>query len=117
MTGVQTCALPISAATSKIKPIAQKMTSIEMGIATIFGLLPFVGFVFLVSLSYWVLGGIILLLIFTRYRLVAFFNKNLGGYTGDCLGAVQQVTEVVFYLSLLALPQLAKLWNNFTLLF
>ncbi|PJN92414.1 adenosylcobinamide-GDP ribazoletransferase, partial [Amaricoccus sp. HAR-UPW-R2A-40] len=26
----------------------------------------------------------------------------LGGYTGDCLGAVQQVSEVGFYLGLLA---------------
>ncbi|MCB0099856.1 MAG: adenosylcobinamide-GDP ribazoletransferase, partial [Caldilineaceae bacterium] len=28
------------------------------------------------------------------------FVRRLGGYTGDCLGAVQQVTEVVFYLLL-----------------
>ncbi|MEN3363126.1 MAG: hypothetical protein V7606_400, partial [Burkholderiales bacterium] len=26
-----------------------------------------------------------------------------GGYTGDCLGAVQQVTEVGFYLALSAM--------------
>ena len=30
------------------------------------------------------------------------FVKRIGGYTGDCLGAVQQLTEVVFYLGLLA---------------
>jgi adenosylcobinamide-GDP ribazoletransferase len=30
------------------------------------------------------------------------FIGRIGGYTGDCLGGVQQVTEVVFYLSLLA---------------
>lgn len=28
-------------------------------------------------------------------------HKNLGGYTGDCLGAVQQITEIGFYLGLL----------------
>jgi adenosylcobinamide-GDP ribazoletransferase len=27
-----------------------------------------------------------------------YFKKHLGGYTGDCLGTVQQVTEVLFYL-------------------
>lgn len=27
-----------------------------------------------------------------------YFKKHIGGYTGDCLGAVQQVTEVLFYL-------------------
>ncbi len=28
-----------------------------------------------------------------------YFKKHIGGYTGDCLGAVQQVTEVIFYLT------------------
>jgi adenosylcobinamide-GDP ribazoletransferase len=32
-----------------------------------------------------------------------WFRRRLGGYTGDCLGATQQVTEVVFYLGVLAL--------------
>ena len=30
------------------------------------------------------------------------FKQCLDGYTGDCLGAVQQVAEVMFYLVLLA---------------
>jgi len=30
--------------------------------------------------------------------LGAWFRARLGGYTGDCLGAAQQVSEVVFYL-------------------
>jgi adenosylcobinamide-GDP ribazoletransferase len=29
------------------------------------------------------------------------FERKLGGYTGDCLGAVQQCSEVAFYLGLL----------------
>lgn len=33
-------------------------------------------------------------------RLV--FERKLGGYTGDCLGAVQQISEVGFYLGLIA---------------
>lgn len=28
-----------------------------------------------------------------------YFYKHIGGYTGDCLGASQQVAEVVFYLA------------------
>ena len=32
--------------------------------------------------------------------LVKLFVRRIGGYTGDCLGAVQQVTEVAFYLAL-----------------
>ena len=31
-----------------------------------------------------------------------FFKKRLQGYTGDCLGAVQQMSELVIYLVLLA---------------
>jgi adenosylcobinamide-GDP ribazoletransferase len=37
--------------------------------------------------------------VIARFWLAAYFNKWIGGYTGDCLGAVQQVTEIVFYLS------------------
>jgi adenosylcobinamide-GDP ribazoletransferase len=31
------------------------------------------------------------------------FKARIGGYTGDCLGATQQVCEVTIYLSLVAL--------------
>jgi adenosylcobinamide-GDP ribazoletransferase len=30
-----------------------------------------------------------------------WYEPRLGGYTGDCLGAVQQCSEVGFYLGLL----------------
>ena len=29
------------------------------------------------------------------------FKRRIGGYTGDCLGAVQQLAEVAFYAGLL----------------
>jgi adenosylcobinamide-GDP ribazoletransferase len=32
-----------------------------------------------------------------------YFKHRLGGYTGDCLGATQQVAEIVIYLSILGL--------------
>jgi len=35
--------------------------------------------------------------------LARYFKKWIGGYTGDCLGATQQVCEVIFYLSVIAL--------------
>ena len=40
----------------------------------------------------------LLMRIYLAWRL----QKRLGGYTGDCLGAVQQLTELAFYLALLA---------------
>ena len=36
------------------------------------------------------------------FWLASKFRRWLGGYTGDCLGAVQQVSEIAFYLGLLA---------------
>lgn len=36
-----------------------------------------------------------------RSYLARLMFRNIGGYTGDCLGAVQQITEAGFYLGLL----------------
>ena len=35
-----------------------------------------------------------------RLLLMAYFRKKFGGVTGDCMGATQQLTEVVFYIFL-----------------
>ena len=37
-----------------------------------------------------------------RMILTRWFSYRLGGYTGDCLGATQQVAEVAFYLTISA---------------
>jgi adenosylcobinamide-GDP ribazoletransferase len=36
-----------------------------------------------------------------HYAMRRRFETRLGGYTGDCLGAVQQCSEIGFYLGLL----------------
>lgn len=36
-----------------------------------------------------------------RVHLASQMQKRLGGYTGDCLGAVQQLSELAFYMGLL----------------
>jgi adenosylcobinamide-GDP ribazoletransferase len=36
------------------------------------------------------------------FWLASKFQRWLGGYTGDCLGATQQVSEIAFYLGVLA---------------
>ncbi len=80
---------------SKSKPLATKMSLGELIFALLFGIAPLALFVnvyvFLVLLP----------LLFVRWYFSRYFKKWIGGYTGDCLGAVQQVSEVVFYLSLL----------------
>jgi adenosylcobinamide-GDP ribazoletransferase len=46
--------------------------------------------------------AVITMLISTAW-LARKFQQHLGGYTGDCLGAVQQVSEATLYLTMLAL--------------
>ncbi len=81
---------------SKAKPLATEISGKSLLIAFLFGFFPFLWMrpVFLVCL---------LPLALTTAWLGRFFRKRIGGYTGDCLGAVQQVTEVIFYLSVLVL--------------
>jgi adenosylcobinamide-GDP ribazoletransferase len=38
-----------------------------------------------------------------RQLLIFWFNRQLGGFTGDCLGAAQQLLEVAIYVILLVL--------------
>lgn len=38
----------------------------------------------------------------SAWAMARWFVRRIGGYTGDCLGAVQQVAEVAIYLALLA---------------
>ena len=44
---------------------------------------------------------IIATLILLRYAAKFYFQKQIGGYTGDCLGAAQQMSELTIYALLL----------------
>lgn len=80
---------------SKAKPLATKMSTADFLIACFFGLVPLV----LMNNFYVFLSLIPLILI--KLYLSRYFKKWIGGYTGDCLGTVQQVSEVIYYLSVL----------------
>lgn len=84
-------------ATSKSKPIAKSNTWKEISGAFFFGLIP------LLALSYFKYQFLLALIpvFITRYFLARYFQKWIDGYTGDCLGATQQVCEVIYYLSIL----------------
>ncbi len=86
-------------ALSKSKPIAKKNTWKEILGATVFGLIPVA---ILACYQYQILYALLPVLI-ARILLSRYFNKWIGGYTGDCLGATQQVSEIVFYLSVIAI--------------
>ncbi|MBD0404370.1 adenosylcobinamide-GDP ribazoletransferase [Flammeovirga sp. EKP202] len=86
-------------ATSKVKPIAKTHGLKEIFGAFIFGLIP-LGLLCTYNLyfSITIIPLIVLALLSKRY-----FEKWLDGYTGDCLGAVQQIAECVSILSFIAL--------------
>jgi adenosylcobinamide-GDP ribazoletransferase len=88
----------------KAKPVAKKLSFIEFIIATLFGWIPLsiLAFYFKNPL---LLGAILPLILLKKY-LEYYFKKWIGGYTGDCLGATQQVAEVVIYLTLLVIWKL-----------
>lgn len=86
-------------ATSKSKPIAQNYTWKEVVGSCFFGLLPLL----ILSYSQWQVILVLLPIFFTRFFMARYFQKWIDGYTGDCLGATQQVCEVVFYISIIGL--------------
>ncbi|MFS4429187.1 adenosylcobinamide-GDP ribazoletransferase [Chryseobacterium sp. S90] len=78
---------------SKSKPLANKPLdgmALLVGFISVliaFALIPDWRLIFAFALAY--LGKI---------YMGWYFKKHIGGYTGDCLGSVQQVCEVLFYL-------------------
>ena len=54
----------------------------------------------LLPVGYW---WAVLPVVVANWLLGRYFYRHIGGYTGDCLGASQQVAETVFYLSVSAL--------------
>jgi adenosylcobinamide-GDP ribazoletransferase len=86
-------------ASSKSKPIAQNFTWKEVVGAFFFGLLPLV----ILSFFQWQLLLALIPVFIARFFLARYFQKWIDGYTGDCLGATQQVCEVIFYLSIIGI--------------
>jgi adenosylcobinamide-GDP ribazoletransferase len=90
-------------AAGKAKPLAQEMSTAEFCIAAVtvlFAALA-IGFAGWMSWPGIVIGA--MAAAGAAIGMVRFFIRRIGGYTGDCLGAVQQVSEVAFYLVLLAM--------------
>jgi adenosylcobinamide-GDP ribazoletransferase len=88
-------------AQGKAKPLAQQMSAPEFAIAAATALLP----ALLLALG-WLSANALLAAIaaaaVVTLWLARKFVVRIGGYTGDCLGSVQQVAEVAIYLGLLA---------------
>jgi adenosylcobinamide-GDP ribazoletransferase len=78
--------------TSKSKPIGEKHEIGTLILAIIFGFLP------LIFLPWQSVAAIVSVLLVALVLFRSYIHKILGGYTGDVLGAFQQISEILFYL-------------------
>ena len=78
----------------KSKPLATQLNNRELAFAAFFGLAPFI---LLLPKLLIALLPVLIVWCWFSYKL----KKRLGGYTGDCLGAMQQLCELAFYLGVL----------------
>jgi adenosylcobinamide-GDP ribazoletransferase len=81
---------------SKASGAVYKPNPRELSFAAIIALLPLALLPILCALA--IIPALLATALLGRY-----FYRRIGGYTGDCLGASQQVAETVFYLSVSAL--------------
>ncbi|MGQ7870188.1 adenosylcobinamide-GDP ribazoletransferase [Sunxiuqinia sp. sy24] len=81
---------------SKTKPIGKRGQNSDFVIAVAFALLP------MGLLPWQLMAAAIPISLLVTFVFKKYIERKVGGYTGDCLGALQQLIEVVFYLCLLA---------------
>lgn len=84
----------------KAKPVAGGISRTGLGVAALTGIAT-------LCAASWVLPAPAILaglagLTVGHICIRLFFERKLGGYTGDTLGAVQQISEIGFYLGLVA---------------
>jgi adenosylcobinamide-GDP ribazoletransferase len=99
--------LSYSKPTGKAKPLATQISAVDLVVANVFGLLPFFATIallvvnnhaFEISLKFVLMTLIPVFLSWLWWRHKIY--KWLDGYTGDTLGAMQQITELAFYLGI-----------------
>lgn len=96
----------------KSKPLATTLPRQDLWLASALGLLCWLGFAAMLGVNHSAMAAIRFLLVTALPVLGIWWwwrrliLRNLRGYTGDTLGATQQLTEVAFYLGLLA-------WEHF----
>jgi adenosylcobinamide-GDP ribazoletransferase len=88
----------------KAKPLATQIGAVDLVVANVFGLLPFFAIVALLVVNKHALDISVKFVLMTLIPVLLSWiwwrqkiHKWLGGYTGDTLGAVQQITELAFY--------------------
>ena len=86
-------------AEGKSKPLATHLSRPQLLVATVFGLSPFL--ILIAYLADWQVLVAMLPVMIVWWWFSRMLKRRLGGYTGDCLGAMQQMTELAFYIGIL----------------
>jgi adenosylcobinamide-GDP ribazoletransferase len=89
-------------AEGKAKPLAERMTTSEFAIASATVAIAAAVLLATGALDLHALLAALAASFAASWWLARKFARRLEGYTGDCLGAVQQLAEVVIYLAVLA---------------
>ncbi|MBY5945468.1 adenosylcobinamide-GDP ribazoletransferase [Photobacterium rosenbergii] len=82
---------------SKVKPLANEQSQQDLWVLII------TSFFILLFLPLPMAFILTTALLLVRYACGRWFTRQLGGYTGDCLGACQQLAEITGYLIILAM--------------
>jgi adenosylcobinamide-GDP ribazoletransferase len=80
---------------TKSRPLTRRLSAGELGLAAVFGLAP------CTLLDRSMVAVALGLSAAVTFLAARYFVHRIGGYTGDCLGATQQVAEFAFYAGLL----------------
>jgi adenosylcobinamide-GDP ribazoletransferase len=86
---------------ARAKPAAQQISPASFAIALLTGIAA-LGILFAAGATAAAVLAAVCAAFLMRVYLAWRLQKRLGGHTGDCLGAVQQLSELAFYLGLLA---------------
>lgn len=84
---------------SKAKPIAKAHGKTEIFHVYIWGLLPLISLAYFHPEFLFIMIPIYILIFYCKY----YYEKWIGGYTGDCLGATEQMAELVILLGMIVL--------------
>jgi adenosylcobinamide-GDP ribazoletransferase len=86
---------------SKAKPVTENINPKNLWIAALLAIVPLVLLIILTHKPLLVI--VIIPLYLQKLSMGSYFNRKIGGYTGDCLGAVQQIAEIICYLSFIVI--------------
>jgi adenosylcobinamide-GDP ribazoletransferase len=81
---------------SKSKPLAQAQPISELALLLLIGITP------LIFYSGEVIFTLLIVLVLFRSLFKRWLMAKIGGFTGDCLGAGQQLSELLIYLTLVS---------------